>query len=128
MFKIGNTRDSSSARRKISGIVSRGATWADEFYLSEDGFQIGSADSGEWRLTLRRPGSDSIDLTLSTSNGTIVVSQNTTNTQFSLDCPASSLSSLCGDYHADLGHETAGGDVTHWGHGVVTIEADPVWT
>lgn len=128
MLKVGNTRNASSARRKINGIVSRGATWADTLRLSDDGAQISGADSGEWRLTLRKCGSDSIDLTLSTVGATLVVTQSTTYTQIAIDCPASSLSSLCGDYHADLGHESTGGDVTHWAHGTVTITEDPVWS
>lgn len=128
MLKIGDTRDASSARRKITGYVSNGATWTDAIRLSDGGSQITSADSGEWRLTLRHCDSGPIDLTLSTANATLVVTQNTTYTQIAVDCPASSLSSMCGDYHADLAHESSDGDVTHWGHGLVRIAEDPIWS
>lgn len=126
MLKLGNTRASSSAKRRLDGVVSNGATWTDTIILSDDGAEISGASSGEWRLTLRCTFASSADLTLSSGDSELVITQNTDYTSITLDVAPATLANLCGDYHADLVHETTGGDITHWAHGVITVQDDPI--
>ena len=108
------------AKGIVSGFLSNGATWVETFELSENEAEISGADTSTWKLVFKNCDSGSPVLTL-TSGSEITVTQNTTSTLFAISCPQSSLDALEGDYSVDFASQAAGGTITHWLSGIVTI-------
>ncbi len=111
------------AKGLVSGSVSNGATWIESFELSQNDLQIAGADTSTWKMVFKHCDGGSISLTL-TSGSEITVTQNVTATIFAINCPQSSLSSLCGDYQADFAQRDASGNIVHWLNGVVTFNEE----
>lgn len=83
----------------------------------------------EFEMTLRCDrNSDSADLTVSTDSGFVVteVTNDDGNDIEVLKFDDVDLSSLEGDYFADLIMKDGAGDYTHLAHGVISIRNDPV--
>lgn len=108
------------AKGIVSGTVSNGATWIESFEFSQNNVQISGADTSTWKFVFKRCDGGSADLTL-TSGAEITVTQNTISTIFAINCAASSLTNIIGDYQADFAQKTVGGVITHWLSGTITF-------
>lgn len=106
-----------AAKAIVSGYVTSGATWIEQFEIDQSGAQIAGADTSVWKFVFKRCDNGNADLTL-TSGVEITVTQNTVNTLFAIHV---NVSGMCGDYQADFAQQTAGGDVIHWASGIVTF-------
>jgi hypothetical protein len=105
------------AKALLSGRVTSGATWIEQFEIDENGAEISGADTSTWKFVFKHCDSGSPVLTL-TSGVEITVTQNTTSTIFAIDVD---VSNMCGDYQADFAQRTSGGNVIHWASGIVTF-------
>lgn len=116
------------ARGVVAGTVSNGATWQETIYLSVNGAAITGADTSTWQFNFRKdPESSSADLQLSTTGGTLTVTQGTDSTAIAIVASPSALATIEGDYIADLASKDTSGVITHWLHGIVTFIKEPVW-
>lgn len=106
------------AKGIVSGFVSTGATWIEQFEISLNNLPIADADTSVWKFVFKHCNNGSIRLTL-TSGAEMTVTQGPISTIFAINTPISSR--LCGDFHADLGQQLAGGSVIHWVNGVLTF-------
>jgi hypothetical protein len=122
------------ARSLISGVVSNGSTWVEDVSMTEDGGAIANAEDWDWTMTFRTDrASDSADLTLSTDDGTLAISQGADATTLEIRVPKASLTAMEGDYICDLKSldttdttaDSAGRSI-HWGSGVVTFLNEPI--
>lgn len=120
------------AKGLISGVISNGATWWEDLEITEDGTVITSADTWTWRMTFRECDTDdSIVLTLSTTDGTLTVSQGADATTIQIRVVYTALSALEGDYICDLSSldtSTTPDKLVHWAHGIVTFRNEPIWS
>ena len=112
-----STSFQSAAKAIVSGRVTSGATWIEQFEISENNGEVPDADTSTWKFVFKECDSGSPVLTL-TSGSEITVTQNTTSTIFAIN---TDVTGMCGDYRADLAQRTATGDVVHWASGVVTF-------
>ena len=113
---------------EISGTVATNATWSEDIYFSEAGAAMDISDL-DWKMTFRQdPLSDSADVTLSISAGTlsIVADSNGDTRILRISVPAGTLNSYSGDFTADLASQDAADAVILWGHGIVTLTLNPV--
>lgn len=108
---------SSGAKGTVSGTVTSGATWIEEFELSQNDLEITDADTSTWKFLFKHCDSGSAALTL-TSGTEITVTQNTTSTLFAIEVDVTGMS---GDYQADLAQQTPSGQIIHWASGIVTF-------
>lgn len=108
------------AKGIVSGEVSNGATWIEQFEISENNLPITGATTSTWKFTFKPVGSDTVSLTL-TSGTEITVTQGDISTIFAIDCPQATLDSMVGDYHADFAQKDASNNIIHWLHGTVTF-------
>lgn len=121
--------NSHAADNHVSGVVSNGATWYETFQIKgQNGDNVTGLTSDTFQFQFRCSGDDdSAELTLSTTAGTLSVAEADGATTVTINVPASSLSSMEGDYVADLVSKAAsGGRLTHRAHGVVTFRNDPI--
>lgn len=107
--------------------VSAKATWRHDVVIlttdSSGGIVPATSFDGEaWQLSLTNWESTSPVVTITTDNG---VSFNSTTAVVSLNVASSVISSLCGDYDADLSSATTAGVITHHAHGRVTFLNQP---
>jgi hypothetical protein len=105
------------AKGIVSGTVTSGATWIEQFELDQNGVQIDQADTSVWKFLFKDCDNGTPVLTL-ISGSQITVTQNTTSTIFAIHA---AVSNMCGDYRADLAQQTPSGDIIHWASGVVTF-------
>jgi hypothetical protein len=105
------------AKGIVSGQVTSGATWIEQFEIDENGAEIAGADTSTWKFVFKRCDSGTPVLTL-TSGSEITVTQNTTSTIFAIDVD---VTGMCGDYRADFAEQKANGDIIHWASGIVTF-------
>lgn len=121
-------RDTHAAQNTVTGLVSNGVTWVETIILTdEDGNQLTGVASDTWQFQFRcDPQNDSADLTLSTTDATLTVTEGATQTTLAISVPQDSLSALEGDYVADLVSKTGAGVLTHRAHGTVTFRNDPI--
>lgn len=105
------------AKAIVSGRVTSGATWIEQFELDQNGAQISGADTSTWKFVFKNCESGTPVLIL-TSGTEITVTQNITSTIFAIDV---AVTGMCGDYRADFAQKTSGGDVIHWASGIVTF-------
>lgn len=128
MSSFSQTRETHAAQATVSGIVSNGATWTELFILVDaSGNQLTGVSADEWRFQFRADPQDTApDLTLTTTDGTLVVTEAAMTTLL-IDVPQSSLSALEGEYVADLVSKGATDSrLTHRAHGIVIFRADPI--
>lgn len=118
----------SSARFIISGYVSTGASWIEQYSFQVDGAAIADADTFEWQFNFRTAYGDAPSLSLSTTDGTLTITQGADSTTIAISVPYSSLSSLEGDYIADLAYTDGSSNRFHWAHGTVTFRNEPIWS
>lgn len=105
------------AKGIVSGTVTSGATWIEQFEIDQDGAQITGADTSTWKFVFKDCANGTPILTL-TSGAQITVTQNITSTIFSINVAVSNMS---GDYQADLAQKNAAGQIIHWASGIVTF-------
>jgi len=105
------------AKGIVSGQVTSGATWIEQFEIDENGAEISGADTSTWKFVFKHCDSGSPVLTL-TSGVEIMVTQNTTSTIFAISV---NVTGMCGEYQADFAQRTAGGNIIHWASGIVTF-------
>ncbi len=113
---------SSNALGSVDGTISNGATWVETFEISVNSAEVPDADTSTWKFVFKHCDGGAISLTL-TSGSEITVTQNTTGTLFSINCPQASLASMVGDYQADFA-QLNGSTITHWFSGVVTFKEE----
>lgn len=118
-----------AARFIVSGFVSTDASWIEEYNFQVDGGVIDAdADIWEWQFNFRAAVSDdSPALSLSTTAGTITVTNGADSTTVAINVPPDDLSDLEGDYIADMAYETAAGVRVHWAHGIISFRNEPIW-
>jgi hypothetical protein len=107
----------SAALNTISGEVSTDASWHEDIVLEEDGEQATEVEDWEWRMTFRKGHSDSADLT---------INEGSAETVLEIRVAASALTSMDGDYVADIASKDTDGRIIHWAHGIVTFNNDPI--
>lgn len=117
-----------SARGLVNGTVSNGSTWYEDLEITEAGTVVADADDWDWRFTFRRSYSVAVDLTLSTDETTLAIVQTADATTLQIRVPYTDLTSMEGDYIADLASKDTAGRVIHWLHGVVTFRDEPIWS
>jgi len=123
------------ARGKISGTVSNGVTWNQDVQITEDGTTIsGSPQSWTWSLFVRESYETPPVLSLSTTAGTLAISQGSTSTTLQIRVARASLSNLVGSYIMDIASVNpsdtspdSAGESVHWAHGMVTFRNEPVF-
>jgi len=112
-----SSQSRTGAKGIVSGFVTSGATWIEQFEISQNNLQITDADTSTWKFVFKNCDNGTPVLTL-TSGVEITVTQNTISTIFAINVD---VSNMCGDYQADLAQRTPGGDIIHWASGVVTF-------
>lgn len=122
MRSLGN-----SAENSVSGEVSNGATWYEECLLTdEDNEPLTDVDDHTWQFQFRKCEGDTAELTLSTTTGTLTVTEEAERTVLLINCPQSSLTNMCGDYIADLVSKAPSGRLYHRAHGRVSFKNSPI--
>jgi hypothetical protein len=116
-----------SAHNLISGEVSNGSTWSDTFtLLSRTGANVTSVTGHTFQLQFRAASEDaSAELTLTSGDSQVVPTENGGVTTITITVAQDDISSMEGDYVADLVSKT-GSTLTHRGHGKVTFKTAPV--
>ena len=123
-----NARDSQSgALFVISGQVSNGATWAEDIWFTEDGAAL-DLTGLEFRLQLRCCRTSQIELSLTTSDRLSIVTESGSGVDriLRITVPPSAMTTLSGDYFADLASKDSSSVINHWAHGIVSFIDDPV--
>jgi hypothetical protein len=122
-----NHRRGGSAHNVISGYVSNGSTWSDSFVLrDQDGANVTGVDAHDYQMQFRSDEDDtSADLTITSTAGQITASEAGGVTTLTLAVAQSAISTMRGEYTADLVSKT-GSTLTHRGHGKVTFTNAPV--
>lgn len=118
-----------AADNTVAGTVSNGATWYETFQIKDqNGDDVTGLSSDTFQFQFRcSERDDSAVLTLSTTAGTLSVAESSGVTTVTINVPAASLSSMEGDYIADLVSKAASDSrLTHRAHGVVTFRNDPI--
>ena len=96
--------------------------------MTEDGTAIANTPTGwEWRMTFRLSYDDAPDLTLTTTDSTLTISQGADATTLQIRVDPDRLSDLEGDYICDLASKDTDDRIIHWAHGVVTFRHEPIW-
>lgn len=121
-------RDSQSgALFEVSGQVSKGATWAEDIWFTEDGAAV-DLTGLEFRLQLRCCRTSQIELTLTTSDRLSIVTDSVSGVDriLRIAVPPSAMTTLKGDYFADLAAKDVADVIQHWAHGIISFIDDPV--
>lgn len=105
------------AKAIVSGFVTSGATWIEQFEIDQNGVEITDADTSTWKFVFKDYDNGSPVLTL-TSGAELTITQNTTSTIFAIEVD---VSGICGDKRADLAQQTPSGQIIHWASGIVTF-------
>lgn len=132
MASMSRGAGSHAAQCSVSGTVSNGVTWYETILLTdENGDQLTDVDDHTWQFQFRRyednESADSSDLTLSTTAGTLTVTEGAETTTLVINVPQADLASLEGDYIADLvSKDPANSRLTHRAHGIITFREDPI--
>lgn len=122
-----------AALLSISGHVSNNATWDEYIYFLQSGAgMLLTGLSFQLQFRCKRPDSEVPDtsaaLTLSTDGGQLVITNddNGAATILRVNVPYTTISSLLGEYQADLVSKDAASKLTHWATGTVTFVASPI--
>jgi hypothetical protein len=117
------------ARFKITGVISTGASWVETYSFQIDGSVIDAdADIWTWQFNFRKTYDDAADLSLTTTDSEITVTNGADSTSIAINAAYSALEAMEGDYIADLVYQTAAGVRVHWAHGTVTFRNEPIWS
>jgi hypothetical protein len=121
----GTAARSHGARNTVSGVISNGATWYESISIELNG--ITDPDTFTWTMTFQPDDTSAAVLTLSTSGGTLTVTDNGDDTATMLiNAPASSLTSLSGDYVCNLKSlNPSDSRIIHWAYGSVSFRESP---
>lgn len=121
---LGRAKPRSGYHYELTGTLSRNADWVQTLELPADDSTI-SVTAQTVRITFRYLGDDtSAVMTVSTTASQINITDADT---ISINVTNAVMSGLiAGDYVTDLASETAGGVITHWAHGLVTVPESPV--
>lgn len=118
-----------AAENTLSGSVSNGATWSVNYILRNyngDNVTGYSADTFQWQFRTSEE-NDAADLTLSTTAGTLSVSETDGVTTVTVNAAQSVIAGMCGDYVSDLvSKDSVTGNLTHHGHGIITFNNSPI--
>jgi len=129
MSAIGKSNGSGGAYFEVSGEVANNSTWQENIYFMEAGAQM-ELTGLSFKMTLRcQPSDSTADYTLSTTDGTLSIVEDTdtgVSNILYINVPVGSLTGLCGDYVADLASEDQNGVVSPWAHGVISFRPNPV--
>lgn len=112
-----------------TNVVSNGATWYESLRIKDqNGEDVTGLTSDTFQLQFRcNEEDDSSVLTLSTTAGTLSVAEADGVTTLTVNVPQATISSMDGDYIADLVSKAASdGKLTHRCHGVVTFTNSPI--
>lgn len=118
-----------AADNTVTGVISNGATWFETFQIKDQsGNDVTGLTSDTFQFQFRCDEGDvSTKLVISTTGGELSVSELNGATTVTINVTQSTISSMCGDYVADLVSKAASdGKITHRAHGVVTFRNDPV--
>lgn len=123
MKSLGN-----SAENRVDGEISNGADWYEECLLTdEDNDPLTGVAEDTWQFQFRKCEGEATDLVLSTTAGTLTVTEEAERTVLLINCPQTSLTNMCGDYIADLvSKDSSNSRLTHRAHGVVTFLKAPI--
>lgn len=124
------------ARGIIRGSVSNGVTWNEDIAITQDGTAIpGSPASWKWYLMVREDYETAPILTLTTTAGTLSVTQGADSTTLSIRVPRASLTNIIGNYVVDIASvdtsdtsPDSAGESIHWAHGDVEFRNEPVFS
>lgn len=124
------------ARGIISGSISNGVTWSEDIEITEDGTAIsGTPASWGWYLMVREDYETAPILSLTTTAGTLVVTQGTDSTTLSIRVARASLTQIIGNYIVDIASvdtsdtsPDSAGESVHWAHGLVEFRNEPVFS
>jgi len=125
---MSNARDTQSgALFEISGQVSNGATWAEDIWFTEDGAAL-DLTGLEFRFQFRCHRHGTTELLLTTTDKLSIVTDTGSGVDriLRITVQPGALSQMRGDYFADLSSKDGGGDIKHWGHGVISFINDPI--
>ena len=129
MSALARGNGESGALLEMSGTIANNATWAEDIYFTEAGVAT-NLTGLSFKLTFRAdPESDSADLTLSTTAGTLSIVEDTdagVNRILRITVPPATLRNYSGDYKADLASQDGASVVTLWASGTVTFRPNPV--
>lgn len=118
----------SGALFELSGQVSNNATWDEYIYFLENG--TGMVLTGlSFELQFRdSPDDTGVLLALSTADSDLVITNDDSGnpTILRVNVPYTSISSLSGDYVADLVSKDQSSKLTHWASGIVSFRQSPV--
>lgn len=89
------------AQSIVSGSIDKEQTWYETIELTLNGEQLTDVDDHTWTLVLYKAPGATADLTLSTTDGTLTITE-TTTTLLGIRCASSRIQSLCGDYLCDI--------------------------
>lgn len=128
-MRPGTSQDAgkTGARGLLAGALGNGASIHEDLEITENGTVVTDADEWDWRMTIRRSYNDAPDLTLTTDDSTLTISQGASATTVQIRVAYTALSVLEGDYIVDLASKDAADRVIHWAHGVITFRHEPVW-
>lgn len=125
---MARARDSQSgALFELSGQVSKGATWAEDIWFTEDGAAF-LLTGLEFRLQLRNCRSDVVELLLNTGDELSLVEDTGSGVVriLRITVAPGAMTNLRGDYFADLSSKDAADTIKHWAHGIISFIDDPV--
>jgi hypothetical protein len=119
----------------ILGVVSANADWNEVVVIETGNLSTGFAPStgftnDTWHLTFRKSTcvGAGADLTLSSSStdAGLTYTESSTLSTLLISTTLGTLAALNGDYTVDIASKSTGGVLTHWAHGVITVQNDPV--
>ncbi len=119
---------STSALFDLSGEVSNNVTWDEYIYFTSSGSGMDLTGLA-FQLQFREcPHGTTTILALSTAAGQLVITNDTNGdpTILRINVPYTTISSLQGDYIADLASKDDNGKLIHWASGIITFEQSPV--
>lgn len=96
------------ADNTVIGTIDIGETWKDDVALTVDGEPLTDVDDHVWTLRLYREPGAAADLELSTTAGTLTITEGGSSTLLGIRCASSRLSSLCGTYKVDVWSQDPG--------------------
>ena len=120
----------SGAELSISGTIPVNASWYEDIYFTAYDGTPYDLTGLDFKLTLRAsPDDATAEYTLSTDAGTLSIVEDTdagVNSILRINVAAEALSSLDGDYVADLAMRDVSDRVFHWAHGIVSCRNNPI--
>lgn len=126
MSRLARGAQPNPASSIISGTVDNGSTWSEDIDLTQNGEPLTSVSDHVWTMEFYSEPGASADLTLTTADGTLTITESTATT-LGIRVGPSALSGMLGDYWCDLksvdSSPTVDGE-SHtylWGRGIVTF-------